>query len=266
MKNRKGILLSIVIIAMVALIFGVIILSGKKEKPVDKKELEQDVKKELSLKVDYLTFGSTSKDKKFEKHKYSDFRNLVGVNVTNELRLQIALSSLDKKFKKVKDLSKVNKIVDVSDAKEVEEIELSNVKERYLDLFGESLGQFNNVDGCPKYYYDQDNKVYYKVVNCEVEKNDDYLLTYKSHYATAGAATSIYVSYAVISTDEQHPERYNIFSNFDRDKYAAGFIEKEEMLDFKITSKNYKEFTEIKYTFVKGDNGKYHVTLIEQIR
>lgn len=298
-KNNNKILIVLIVVLLLGFL-GVSLLyiynpRNSIEKDKDKtgsfettdKDVEIDTEKDitdallrndLSSKVFYLINNNSELADSNTFSTYFFRKSVFNNNLNFDQKLEIVLASLEKgqinsttnikidsdTNSTIKNMLSVYNVLDV--------VSVDKVEERYYDLFGEKISNHHDINGCPIYYYDSTNRVYYVVKECG-GTSDNLVSVYKNRYTIMGNEAYVYMNIGISNRVDfnRGDSEYNIYKDFNIDS-LEGYNDKiyktvkySEKNNFIIDDSNKDEFAEYKFTFVKNSDGIYNFTGVKKV-
>lgn len=153
---------------------------------------------------------------------------------------------------------------------ENKQIPISKVKQRYKELFGSDIDQFIHIEGCPSYFYDVNNEVYYMTTKCSKGEGINKEYVYDYQYTTIDNIAYVYVSVATAFTTnytltEVNEPTINIYKGYSNAIYKEE-ISLKELENFKIDKENYQDFDIYQYKFIKDQTtNTYYFSSVEKV-
>ena len=141
------------------------------------------------------------------------------------------------------------------------QIDANYILEKYNELYGSSYSDsISETFGiCPMMIYDNENQKFYGYSECG-GINLFSVISYINRYMQSDDAAYVYVS--VGSTDYDSGYIYKDYNS--TQVYTT--LKESDTIDNIITSENYQDFSEYKYTFKKNEDDSYSFKSIERIR
>ena len=262
---------------------------NNKERTEERKveKLEEQEKKDISSKISQiLKFGyridKTISIEENEKITYTNFKeekqkNFYTNNMTylkNRLENK-PLTKEEKNYLILKQMTPTRLTINTQDIKneiikeiimqdeslnirtDVLQINAKDVEEKYKEFFVDTI-KHETINGCPSFYYDKVNQVYYYIERCGgTSLTNTYVSTYKSNYKKVEDKITVELTLAYIEEITEEKEK-------ERGKKAGIYIAKntnfkeETRLDigteFKIDENNKKDFDTYEFVFKKDKN------------
>ena len=242
----------------------------EKNKTEVKTVLTEEEKEDISIKTnEIISFGlnTTSKDSfSYLLSSYNLAEEKTFIDNIEDAKTYIILNGLytSKKFTIMTDAdydkmpSKYNSYKAATD----EMIDLSLVKARYMEVFGEDL-KLNNLKGCPTFDYDNENDKFYSFAGCGGTLFSG-VLVHRDSINKVDDKVEVELYIGTISPEFKGDNLYyNIYSGtyfhvadkVDETSFIET-IESDNELE-KYVKENYQKLSKFKMIFSKDKNGNY---------
>ena len=141
------------------------------------------------------------------------------------------------------------------------QVEISVIEKEFSKLFDGTIKyqDYDMEENCPGFYYDELNKVYYRISECGGTEPSS-INTYVNKISYNNNNYYVYLNVGYFEIGDK------LYIDIDKSKVAEGVNIPQEFSTSLINETNYMQFSEYKFTFEKNSEGNYIYKSIERIK